>query len=221
MHLTSLDWIAIAGYLVITLLLGLYFRRKSGKVWYFVAGRQVGWWLAGTSMVPPFARTPLVVWACTLGCSRELVMVELPSFRHDDRLSVFRLAALSLITDVQFAEPISGQARRLCVALFRLSRPADELPDPGMGHQSHGQHHQYVHGYQRCQALAICVFFLIRYRSLRFLGRFVGLLWTDLFSSSSNGHRHGCCLVRRARGWRHVAALEKLAAMHERRSARQ
>jgi Na+/proline symporter len=65
LHLTSLDWAAIAGYLLITLVLGLYFRGKSGKSTadYFVSGRQVSWWLAGTSMVAiTFAAdTPLAV----------------------------------------------------------------------------------------------------------------------------------------------------------------
>ena len=53
MNFTVLDWSAIAGYLLITLVLGLYFRRRSGKSVddYFLSGRRVSWWLAGTSMV--------------------------------------------------------------------------------------------------------------------------------------------------------------------------
>ena len=53
MIFTLLDWSAIVGYLLITLLLGLYFRSSSGKSTedYFVSGRDVSWWLAGTSMV--------------------------------------------------------------------------------------------------------------------------------------------------------------------------
>src|SRR5260370_40776087 len=51
--LTASDWAAIVGYLLITLFLGLYFRGRSGKSTedYFVSGRNVSWWLAGTSMV--------------------------------------------------------------------------------------------------------------------------------------------------------------------------
>src|ERR1700722_13655696 len=69
MRFTLLDWSAILVYLAITLLLGLYFRRRSGKSTedYFVSGRQVSWWLAGTSLVakrfppdPPLAVTGLV-----------------------------------------------------------------------------------------------------------------------------------------------------------------
>src|SRR5512142_2473039 len=65
MNFTFLDWSAIVAYLLITLLLGLYFRRRSGRSVddYFVSGRNVSWWLAGTSMVATtFASdTPLVV----------------------------------------------------------------------------------------------------------------------------------------------------------------
>ncbi len=65
MTLTLLDWAAIAGYLLLMLALGIYFRRRSGRNTeeYFVSGRQVAWWLAGTSMVATTfaADTPLVV----------------------------------------------------------------------------------------------------------------------------------------------------------------
>ena len=65
MTFTFLDWAAILAYLGITLALGLYFRSRSGKTVddYFVSGRNVNWWLAGTSMVATTfaADTPLVV----------------------------------------------------------------------------------------------------------------------------------------------------------------
>jgi len=65
MNFTLLDWSAIVAYLGITLFLGLYFRSRSGKSVddYFVSGRNVSWWLAGTSMVATTfaADTPLVV----------------------------------------------------------------------------------------------------------------------------------------------------------------
>src|ERR1700732_4460317 len=65
MTFTLLDWSAIIGYLAITLVLGLYFRRSSTKSSedYFVSGRKASWWLAGTSMVATTfaADTPLLV----------------------------------------------------------------------------------------------------------------------------------------------------------------
>ena len=65
MTFTLLDWSAIIAYLLITLLLGLYFRRSAGRNSedYFVSGRPVSWWQAGTSMVATTfaADTPLLV----------------------------------------------------------------------------------------------------------------------------------------------------------------
>src|SRR5512132_3123510 len=65
MNLSALDWVGVVSYLAITLALGLYFRRRSSGSTedYFLSGRQVSWWLAGTSMVATTfaADTPLVV----------------------------------------------------------------------------------------------------------------------------------------------------------------
>ncbi|MEN8446899.1 MAG: sodium:proline symporter, partial [Cyanobacteria bacterium J06555_13] len=48
----SIDWMIVLGYLVLTMVLGVYLSRKaSGSlVDFFVSGRQLPWWLAGTSM---------------------------------------------------------------------------------------------------------------------------------------------------------------------------
>src|SRR5512146_2432939 len=111
MNFTALDWAAIVAYLAITLVLGLYFRRRSGQSTedYFVSGRNVSWWLAGTSMVATTfaADTPLAVaglvytqgiagnwiWWCSL---------------LSGMMTVFLFARLwrrsGLMTDVQFAE---------------------------------------------------------------------------------------------------------------------
>ena len=65
MPLTLIDWIVIAGYLLINLAIGIYYRRRSGgnTEEFFVSGRNVSWWLAGTSMVATTfaADTPLFV----------------------------------------------------------------------------------------------------------------------------------------------------------------
>ena len=65
MPLTSTDWIVIAGYLLINLLISIYYRRRaSGNTEeFFISGRNVSWWLAGTSMVATTfaADTPLLV----------------------------------------------------------------------------------------------------------------------------------------------------------------
>src|SRR5499433_2348708 len=65
MPLHALDWFVIAGYLLINLLIGIYYRRRAGgnTEEFFVSGRNVSWWLAGTSMVATTfaADTPLLV----------------------------------------------------------------------------------------------------------------------------------------------------------------
>ena len=65
MPLNATDWLVIAGYLLINLLIGMYYRRQSSgsTAEFFVSGRDVSWWLAGTSMVATTfaADTPLFV----------------------------------------------------------------------------------------------------------------------------------------------------------------
>ena len=53
MLLTTIDWLIIASFFVISLLIGLYASRKSGKDFteYFLAGGKMPWWLLGISMV--------------------------------------------------------------------------------------------------------------------------------------------------------------------------
>jgi Na+/proline symporter len=65
MPLSSIDWIVIVGYLLINLLIGIYYRRRAAgnTEEFFISGRNVSWWLAGTSMVATTfaADTPLLV----------------------------------------------------------------------------------------------------------------------------------------------------------------
>src|SRR6516225_6088755 len=65
MQLTWLDWCAIAAYFLGNFAIGWYYRRRAGKSVseFFLSGRNVPWWLAGTSMVATTfaADTPLVV----------------------------------------------------------------------------------------------------------------------------------------------------------------
>ncbi len=65
MHLTWTDWLVIAGYFAINFAIGLWYRRRAtgSTEEFFVSGRNVSWWLAGTSMVATTfaADTPLAV----------------------------------------------------------------------------------------------------------------------------------------------------------------
>ena len=74
--LAPLDWAVIALFFVVTLGLGLYFSRRASASMddYFVAGRKISWWVAGTSIVATSfaADTPLVIsgWMRTIGLER-------------------------------------------------------------------------------------------------------------------------------------------------------
>ncbi|HEX2091039.1 MAG TPA: sodium:solute symporter family protein [Longimicrobiaceae bacterium] len=65
MSLAPLDWLILAGYFVLSAAIGLAYTRRAGRSVseYFVSGRSVPWWLAGTSMVATTfaADTPLAV----------------------------------------------------------------------------------------------------------------------------------------------------------------
>lgn len=65
MKLAPVDWCIIAGYFLFNLLIGFYYKSKAGSntTEFFLSGRNVPWWLAGTSMVATTfaADTPLVV----------------------------------------------------------------------------------------------------------------------------------------------------------------
>ncbi len=65
MQLTWLDWLYIALYFALNGAIGLYYRSRAGKNVdeFFLSGRNIPWWLAGTSMVATTfaADTPLAV----------------------------------------------------------------------------------------------------------------------------------------------------------------
>ena len=191
MHFTLLDWSAVLAYLAITLFLGLYFRGRSGKSVddYFVSGRSVSWWLAGTSMVATTfaADTPLVVTGLvyTQGIAGNWLWW---SFLLSGMMTVFLFARLwrrsGLLTDVQFAEMrYSGKPAAFlrgfravylgllmnCLILGWVTKAMTSIVAATLG----------VSDYR---ALMICVFFLIPFTGLYVaLGGLWGVLWTDLF----------------------------------------
>ncbi|MGH7700935.1 MAG: sodium:solute symporter family protein [Gemmatimonadales bacterium] len=65
MTLSFADWLIVAAYFALSLVIGLVFTGRAGRslAEYFVSGRSLPWWLAGTSMVATTfaADTPLVV----------------------------------------------------------------------------------------------------------------------------------------------------------------
>ncbi|HVL66416.1 MAG TPA: sodium:solute symporter family protein [Vicinamibacterales bacterium] len=111
MQLTALDWGIIAGYFGASLAIGLYFFRRAGESTgeFFIAGRSLPWWLAGTSMVATTfaADTPLAVTEMVARngvAGNWLWWSMLPS----GMLTVFFFARLwrraEVMTDVEFVE---------------------------------------------------------------------------------------------------------------------
>jgi len=189
--LSVADWAAIAGYLLITLILGLYFRGRSGKSTedYFVSGRDVSWWLAGTSMVATTfaADTPLAVTGLVYanGVAGNWLWW---SFLPSGMMTVFLFARMwrrsGLITDVQFAElRYSGKPAAFlrgfravylgllmnCLILGWVTKAMVNIISTSLGVSD-------------AKALAICIFFLMPFTGLYVsLGGLWGVLWTDLF----------------------------------------
>ncbi len=111
MQLTPLDWTVIALYFAVNLGIGFfYMKRASGDVGeFFLSGRSVPWWLAGTSMVATTfgADTPLVVTGLVYsqGIAGNWLWW---SFCLSGMLTVFFFAPLwrrsRVLTDMEFAE---------------------------------------------------------------------------------------------------------------------
>ena len=72
-NLDILDWGVVFAYFLVTILIGVYYRKRASQniASYFVSGRNLPWWLLGTSMVATTfaADTPLAVtgWIRTEG----------------------------------------------------------------------------------------------------------------------------------------------------------
>ena len=111
MQLTFVYWVIIAAYFAFNLAIGFYYRKKAtGSVDdYFVSGRNVSWWLAGTSMVATTfaADTPLAVTGLVArnGIAGNWIWW---SMVFSGMMTVFFYAKLwrraGILTDVEFAE---------------------------------------------------------------------------------------------------------------------
>ncbi len=211
MTLSPLDWLAIVGYLAITILLGLYFRKRSSQSVddYFVSGRSVNWWLAGTSMVATTfaADTPLVVTGLVYAQGISGNWLWWGSLLSG-MMTVFLFARLwrrsGLLTDVQFAEiRYAGRPAAFlrgfravylgllmnCVILGWVTKAMTSIVAVTLGGTplllTVGRWVSPLGGVWRGTdgaALAVCVLFLIPFTGLYVsLGGLWGVLWTDLF----------------------------------------
>jgi Na+/proline symporter len=111
MNLSVLDWTVIAAYFLFNLGIGIYYARRAGGSTneFFLSGRNVPWWLAGTSMVATTfaADTPLAVtgFVAKNGIAGNWLWW---NFVMSGMLTVFLYARLwrraGVMTDIEFAE---------------------------------------------------------------------------------------------------------------------
>lgn len=111
MQLSLIDWIVVALYFLLNLAVGFYYKARAGSSLseFFLSGRNVPWWLAGTSMVATTfaADTPLAVTGMVArnGIAGNWLWW---NFIFSGMLTVFFYARLwrraGIMTDVEFAE---------------------------------------------------------------------------------------------------------------------
>ena len=211
MPLTVMDWVVIIGYLLINLAIGIYYRRRaSGNTEeFFISGRDVSWWLAGTSMVATTfaADTPLFVCGVVAkqGIAGNWIWW---AFCVGATLTVFFFARYwrraEILTDVQFVEMRYGgnpaaflrgfKAIYLglfmnCFILGWVTKAMVSIitvllgPAIAAGRPLDlGVLGHYTLGLPQNTALAICVFILIPFTGIyTFIGGLWGVLVTDLF----------------------------------------
>jgi len=210
MTLTSTDWIVIVGYLLINLLISLYYRRRaSGNTEeFFISGRDVSWWLAGTSMVATTfaADTPLLVSGLVAksGIAGNWIWWGLCV---GGMLTVFFFARYwrraEILTDVQFVEMRYGgkpaaflrgfKAVYLglfmnCFILGWVTQAMINIitvllgPAIAEGRVVQLGGFRYTLGNPHTTSLLICIFVIIPFTGLyTFIGGLWGVLVTDLF----------------------------------------
>ncbi|HEX8815240.1 MAG TPA: sodium:solute symporter family protein [Terriglobales bacterium] len=210
MSLTLTDWLVIAAYLLVNLLIGIYYRRRSGKNTedFFVSGREVSWWLAGTSMVATTfaADTPLLVaglvakqgiagnwlwWGSCIGGmmtvfffarywrrAEILTDVQLVELRYSGKPAAFLRGFKAVYLGLFMNCIILGWVTQAMISIITV------LLGPAIATgrvvQMAGFH--YTLGDPKYTSLLICIFLLIPFTGLyTFIGGLWGVLVTDLF----------------------------------------
>ncbi|MGH7637086.1 MAG: sodium:solute symporter family protein [Gemmatimonadaceae bacterium] len=126
MTFSVVDWAVVVAYFALTLGIGFYFTKRGGENLeeYFISGRKVPWWLAGTAMVATTfaADTPLAVtgMVASRGVAGNWLWWNMVM---SGILTVFFFARLwrraGVMTDVQLAELRYGGQRAAVLRGFR------------------------------------------------------------------------------------------------------
>ena len=190
MQLTYLDWFWIALYFVINGAIGFYYKARAGKnvSEFFLSGRNIPWWLAGTSMVATTfaADTPLAVTGMVArgGIAGNWLWW---NFVASGMMTVFFYARLwrrsGVMTDIEFTEiRYSGKP-----AAFLRGFRALYLGIPinciilGWVNLAMVKILMLVLGVTRLEALAIVIGLIVVTSFISTLSGLWGVLVTDLF----------------------------------------
>jgi Na+/proline symporter len=190
MQITLVDVLVIALYFVFNLAVALYLRKRATQsvTDFFVSGRNVTWWLAGTSMVATTfaADTPLVVTGLVAknGIAGNWIWW---SMVFSGMLTVFFYARLwrraGVLTDVEFAEIRYSGGPAVFLRGFRaayLGLPIN-LIIMGWVNLAIVKILMLVLGVTKVEALIIALVIMAITASISTISGLWGVLWTDLF----------------------------------------
>jgi SSS family solute:Na+ symporter len=190
MQLNIIDWIVIVLYFLFNLGVGLYLRKRATQSVndFFISGRNVSWWLAGTSMVATTfaADTSLVVSGLVArnGIAGNWIWW---SMAFSGILTVFFYAKLwrraGVLTDVEFAEIRYSGKPAAFLRVFRaayLGLPIN-LIIMGWVNLAIVKIMMLVLGINKIEALAIAMGIMFVTAFISTLSGLWGVLWTDLF----------------------------------------
>ncbi len=190
MQLKLVDWVVIAAYFIFTIGIGVYYRKKatSSVSDFFISGRKVVWWLAGTSMVATTfsADTPLAVTGLVArnGIAGNWIWW---SLLFSGMLTVFFYARLwrraEVLTDVEFAEIRYSGGPAKFLRGFRaiyLGLPVNIII-MGWVNLAIVKIMMMTLGVGKVEALVLAVVLMVLTASISTLSGLWGVLVTDLF----------------------------------------
>ena len=190
MQLNYIDFLIIGAYFLFNLIIALIVRKKATHTVddFFVSGRNVSWWLAGTSMVATTfaADTPLAVTGLVArnGIAGNWIWW---SFVFSGMLTVFYYAKLwrraEVLTDVEFAEIRYSGKPATFLRGFRaiyLGLPVN-LIIMGWVNLAIVKIMITVLGVTKVEALALTIIIMFLTASISTISGLWGVLWTDLF----------------------------------------
>ncbi len=139
--MSGLDWLVITAYLVGTLAIGVWFSRRGARSFadFFVGGRALPWWLAGTSMAATTFSVDTPLYVTGLVARRGIAgNWEWWAFALTHVLMIYLFARLwrrsDIVTDVELTEIRYGGAPAALLRTFRAFIFAVPINCVGMGY---------------------------------------------------------------------------------------